>query len=445
MKLTMTFSSALRLSSLELGKLTCWLGVIGLFLISAEKLTAHEPHDGHAHSDEGNWYKGNLHTHSLWSDGNDYPEVICKWYKDHGYHFLTLSDHNILSVGNKWINANVAEKRGAVKGLDRYKKLFGEDWVQTREKAGVLQVRLKPLTEFRPLFDEPNKFLLIQGEEITDSFQRHPIHINATHTHDLIKPQGGKSLRETMSNNLKAVKRQADRLNRPILAHLNHPNFGYAVTAEDMAEVLEEKFFEVYNGHPSVNHRGDKDRPGVEKMWDIANTIRLAKLNQPPLMGVATDDSHNYFGTAGSTSGRGWVMVKAKRLTPETLIHAMESGNFYASSGVSLSSIHFEKASKTLTVKVIPVEGEKYSIDFVGTRKPTNATDKKEDDTFDINNLKVGEVLKSELGNTATYKFSGDEYYVRAVIRSNKAPENPIFRDQKKKAWTQSFGWTLQK
>jgi hypothetical protein len=21
------------------------------------------------------WYKGNLHTHSLWSDGDDYPEI----------------------------------------------------------------------------------------------------------------------------------------------------------------------------------------------------------------------------------------------------------------------------------------------------------------------------------------------------------------------------------
>ena len=34
------------------------------------------------------WYKGNLHTHSLWSDGNDFPEMICQWYKSHGYHPL---------------------------------------------------------------------------------------------------------------------------------------------------------------------------------------------------------------------------------------------------------------------------------------------------------------------------------------------------------------------
>ncbi|MDB4783267.1 hypothetical protein OAG39_01455, partial [Verrucomicrobiales bacterium] len=26
------------------------------------------------------WFKGNTHTHSLWSDGNDFPEMIAKFY-----------------------------------------------------------------------------------------------------------------------------------------------------------------------------------------------------------------------------------------------------------------------------------------------------------------------------------------------------------------------------
>ena len=30
------------------------------------------------------WWKGNLHTHSLWSDGDDFPEMIAEWYKQHG-------------------------------------------------------------------------------------------------------------------------------------------------------------------------------------------------------------------------------------------------------------------------------------------------------------------------------------------------------------------------
>ena len=43
------------------------------------------------------WQKGNLHTHSLWSDGDDFPEMIIQWYKDNDYQFLALSDHNTIS------------------------------------------------------------------------------------------------------------------------------------------------------------------------------------------------------------------------------------------------------------------------------------------------------------------------------------------------------------
>ena len=111
-------------------------------------------------------------------------------------------------------------------------------------------------------------------------------------------------MRETLANNLEAIERQRKRINRPILGHLNHPNYGYAVTAEDMAAVVQEHFFEVFNGHPSVNHRGDELHAGMELLWDVANTIRIAEMKSPPLFGLATDDSHNYFGLRGASPGR---------------------------------------------------------------------------------------------------------------------------------------------
>ena len=49
-----------------------------------------------------NWKKGNLHTHSLWSDGDDFPEMIIQWYKDHDYQFIALSDHNIIADSEFW-------------------------------------------------------------------------------------------------------------------------------------------------------------------------------------------------------------------------------------------------------------------------------------------------------------------------------------------------------
>jgi len=43
------------------------------------------------------WFKGNTHAHTLESDGDSPPEVVARWYRDHGYNFLVLSDHNVFT------------------------------------------------------------------------------------------------------------------------------------------------------------------------------------------------------------------------------------------------------------------------------------------------------------------------------------------------------------
>ncbi len=42
----------------------------------------------------GNWYKGNLHTHTTNSDGRFSPEEIVRIYGESGYDFLCITDHN---------------------------------------------------------------------------------------------------------------------------------------------------------------------------------------------------------------------------------------------------------------------------------------------------------------------------------------------------------------
>lgn len=54
--------------------------------------------------DQKQWFRGNLHTHSYWSDGDEFPEMIMDWYKSHGYQFVALSDHNILAEGGNGID-----------------------------------------------------------------------------------------------------------------------------------------------------------------------------------------------------------------------------------------------------------------------------------------------------------------------------------------------------
>src|SRR5580765_1525162 len=78
-----------------------------------------------SNSTDSKWYKGNLHTHSLWSYGNDFPELICEWYRDHDYDFLAISDHNILAEGDKWMKIAELRKRGAMTALNEYLKKYG--------------------------------------------------------------------------------------------------------------------------------------------------------------------------------------------------------------------------------------------------------------------------------------------------------------------------------
>ncbi|MCY3005890.1 MAG: hypothetical protein NTV29_07920 [Planctomycetota bacterium] len=377
---------------------------------------------------QARWWKGNLHTHSLWSDGNDFPEVISDWYRQRGYHFLAISDHNVLQEGQKWMAVGTVQQRSHGQGMERYLERFGKSWVETRGEPGTekYQVRLKPLDEYRYLLERNDHFILIPAEEITDSAEGHPVHMNATNLDEVIKPLGGKTVREAMENNLRAVLEIEKAKGRQILPHLNHPNFKYGITFEDLAAVMSERFFEVYNGHPGVNHLGDANNPGVERMWDLANHLRVNKLGGTLLYGVGTDDSHEYFGKEGSRPGRGWVMVRSKFLTPEHLIRAMKAGDFYASSGATLKDVRWQADGGTLSVEIDAQEGVTYTTEYLVTD-----VDAKPED--------IGRLGLATQELRSSYSLKKGESIVRAVVTSSLAPADAVWSTQKQQAWTQPF------
>ena len=336
------------------------------------------------------------------------------------------------------------ESRGGKQVLEKYKARFGEHWIETKgaPDSPDYAIRLKPLDEFRSLVEQRGKFIMIPGEEISDSAEGVPVHMNATNLVKLVEPLSGSTVREAISNNLRTVEEQAKRAGREILVHLNHPNFGYAITAEDIAAVVQERFFEVYNGHPAVGHHGDEEHPSVERLWDIANTIRIGELDAEPIFGIATDDSHNYHGKPdGASTGRGWVMVRARFLTPEHLIRAMKAGDFYASSGVALKDVAYDETTRTLTVHVDAAPGETYTTQFIGTMKSSDRSPKEREGTTKRLTKKysaeVGAVFAEVEGAQASYKMNGDELYVRAVVTSSALVQNPPYDGQHKQAWTQ--------
>ena len=389
---------------------------------------------------ESKWWKGNLHTHTLWSDGDDYPEMVAACYKDHGYHFLALSDHNVLLAGEKWIT--LTNNKGGEKAFRRYVERFGSDWVEQRTLQNTQQVRLKTLIEFRRVLEEPERFLMVPSEEISDQYRRLPIHLNASNLRDFIPPQKGTNVLDVIQRNVDAVLAQREATGQPMVPHVNHPNFGWALTVEDLMHVRGERFFEVYNGHPQVHNFGEAGHPSVERMWDIALSFRFGDLGLGVMYGLAVDDAHNYHRMVISNSnpGRGWIVVRAPELKAGALIEAMERGEFYASSGVRLKDVKATK--KNLTVEVEREKGVDYTIQFIGTRKnferrsqPGVATGQRRVSRQYSDD--IGQVLLERKGRKATYRFKGDELYVRAKVLSSKIKANPYAPGETEAAWVQ--------
>ena len=219
------------------------------------------------------WYKGNTHTHTLNSDGDSTPDAVVRWYREHGYQFLVLTDHNYLT---------------SVDGLN---SLHGAD----------------------------EKFLVIKGEEVTDRLAEKPLHVNGLDVARRVEPQGGKSVVEILQRNVDAIRSAQG------IPHINHPNFGWAITADELRQVQNNRLLEIYNGHHQVNNLGGGGVPGLEAAWD--HILSSGKL----LYGIAVDDAHT-FKDPGNPNvagpGRGWVAVRASRLEARAIVDAMERRRF---------------------------------------------------------------------------------------------------------------------
>ncbi len=401
------------------------------------------------------WWKGNTHTHTWWSDGDTPPELIAQWYKNQGYDFLVFTDHNTFQQGEKWypIDEPPRPLPNVQAAYAEYLKQFGPQWVEVRGEQGKREVRLKTLEEFRALFEAPEEFIFIKGEEITDGFQNHPVHMNGINLVEHVEPMHGDGVSATIQNNLNLVVAQSEKYGQPMLAHLNHPNFHFAQTAEDLF-ALDHKpgdgFFEMYNGHSDVRNHGDERHESTERIWDIVLAKRLGEFGRSVIYGVATDDAHIYqvWGLGNTNPGRGWMMVRSNGLTPNTITEAVKRGDFYNSTGVTLESL--EITDDHIELEIDPTRGVDYKIEFVGTLRdadlegrPFKETHEHEGSTEHLHQTiyryspDIGKVLKTVDGPRARYDVQGNEIYVRARITSSRPHPNPFAEGDTEMAWTQ--------
>lgn len=252
------------------------------------------------------WVKGNLHTHTTQSDGDSPVDVVAKWYKDHGYSFVVITDHNKV--------ANFDSCASLVDG----------------------------------------SFIVVTGEEITSAFKGKHVHVNALGNSKAAKPYQSTDVAETIQHNIDAA------IDAGGLPMVNHPNFVWAFDHRPMLKTKRLSLLEVYNGHPYVNNAGDAAHISVEQMWDILLSSGMQ------VYGVADDDAHHFltFDAAHANPGRGWICVRVKELTQSSVLDGIRRGDFYSSTGVELAGCAFD--GKTLRVQVKRSPGVDYVIRFIG-------------------------------------------------------------------------------
>jgi hypothetical protein len=228
----------------------------------------------------------------------------------------------------------------------------------------------------------------MKGEEVTDRFEAKPVHVNGVAPNSFIKTTGGSSVLDMTQRMIDAIRSAG------AVPSVNHPNYGWAISATDLLQLQRTKLFEVFNGHPLVNNLGGGGVPGLEEVWD--RMLSSGKM----LYGIAVDDAHTFKRPEDKTvprPGQGWVYVRSPRLESRALVEALERGDFYSSTGVELQSVTATASSLTITIKTEPQS--KYRIQFIG---------------------KQGAILGEAITSPATYTFKGGESYVRAkVIESN--------------------------
>jgi hypothetical protein len=250
---------------------------------------------------ELHWYRGNLHTHTTESDGDSSPADVVRWYREHGYDFLVITDHNRVTAAHD------------------------------------------------------DKLLLIPGEEVTDRFARKPLHVNAIGITKVVVPQHGDSIVSTLQHDVDAVREAGG------IAEINHPNFGWAFTHLEMNQVRGFTLLEIASGHPHVNMQGGERVPSVEIMWD--DLLHAGKRVYAVAVDDAHYFHCDAKVDDYSPPGKGWIMVHAEKLEQKSILDAIARGDFYASTGVTLDSIDFD--GKELHVNVRPDGDAQYRTSIV--------------------------------------------------------------------------------
>lgn len=239
-------------------------------------------------TDRGNWYKGNLHSHTINSDGIYSPQMAKEEFMKHGYSFLCLSDHNLYTDYRESLNSGDFI---VLPGLEAAAVLFDEnmDCVKVHHINGILGTKQMQERATLPLFGHMEKYgpYLFYGSWDEEA----------------------------------AAQRIIDELhNKGCFVTYNHPVWS-RIDINTLHLLKDIDLLEIFN----YNTENESGTGFITSCWDqMLRAGMKQKAN-------ASDDNHNG-GTFDDAFG-GFIMVNARCLQQDAIVSAILEGNYYSSSG----------------------------------------------------------------------------------------------------------------
>ena len=322
------------------------------------------------------YFKANLHTHSTITDGKFSPQELKELYKKHGYQILAITDHNVV-VDHSALNE------------DGFLMLTGAEF-------GISEPGQTP-------------------------FYKKSYHLNC--------------ISKRPDNNWQPIMPRSPRESAiPYLAKVESPDMLRSHNPESINEIIkkcnEHDYLVMYN-HPVWSLHNYNDYATLKGLWamEICNynclysgrdtyssmVYRdfLALGNR--LFPVGCDDMHTIRTHAGA-----WIMVGAKALTYDSVIAALEKGDFYASTGPEIYSLSLDGATLRITCSAASSIAVESDCRFAKRVLPTQGEDFLQEATFDLTKWMEGTV-ENNLTETAyirlaVYDPQGNRAYTRAYF-----------------------------
>lgn len=229
------------------------------------------------------WLKGNIHSHSVFSDGSLTPEEMKEAYKHHGYDFLAVTDHDIY-------------------------------------------------TDTRMLTEE--KFTMIQGFELWGNASNdRDIHVHFLWDDKIEGIEPGQTIHLPARTGKESLALCYKLREKGCYVMLNHPHWSM-LTSTEIEDDNPYDAVEIINyGTEWLENTGDGSVFWTEMLY------RGCKL-----WNGGGDDNHNHIelDSMYSDSFGGFTVVKAANRSAKAIMQAMKAGSFYTSTGPSIYDFYVE-------------------------------------------------------------------------------------------------------